>query len=203
VYLIGDSHTVGGFGGELRTRLALAGRRVQTLAVVGWHISDASAALEARPLDALDAGAIALVVVALGHNDWGGPPSAVQRSAERLAALVEQQAPTARLVWVGPPKTLKSDGRKATEGIAAALAVRPRWTWVDSRPITGSLPTGADGILFGAVAGAAWAAAVWTALALGDAAKKASSSSAGRWVVGVLGGGLLLGTLLLARGRRR
>lgn len=198
-FLLGDSHTLGAFGSELRSRLQAAGASSDTRAVVGWHISEATASLTQTPIPV---GAV-LVLVALGHNDWGGPPTAVERAADRLAALIEQQAPTARLVWVGPPKTRKSDARKATEGIAAALARRPRWTFLDSRPITSSLPTGADGMHFGTVAGAAWASAICTALALGDAAQKAKNSDAGKWVVGVLGGGLLIGGLLLAARRRR
>ena len=181
VLLLGDSHTVGGYGSELERLFKARGDAVTRIAHVGAAAGDyltgkyanEYAALKGRPFD--------VVVITLGTNDAAATDYiAPSRTAERIKALADGL--TSRATWyVGPPsfsdnaartynpafagppgagKDLNSRAAKVFAAVAPAFGDRA----IDARPSTLPFVKQSD-IHLGPQGGAAWAKFVFDRVA--------------------------------------
>lgn len=176
VLLLGDSHTVGGYGTELERLFKARGDVVTRIAHVGAAAGDyltgkyagEYAALKGRPFD--------VVVITLGTNDAAATDYiAPSRTAERIKALAD--GVSSRATWyVGPPsfssnaartynpvfakEDLNSRAAKVFAAVAPAFGDRA----IDARPSTAAFVKQTD-IHLGPQGGAAWAKAVFDRVA--------------------------------------
>ncbi len=212
VLLLGDSHTVGGYGTELERLFKARGDVVTRIAHVGAAAGDyltgkyASeyAALRGRPFD--------LVVISLGTNDAAASDYiAPSKTAERIKALADGL--TSRSTWyVGPPsfsdnaartynaafagppgsgKDLNSRAARVFDAVRAVFGDRV----VDARPATSAFVRPTD-IHLGPQGGSAWARMVFDRLAAAPLAPGAPAPGG----LAPVGGGFPLVPLLLVVG---
>jgi hypothetical protein len=172
VLLLGDSHTVGGYGSELERLFKGRGDSVTRIAHVGAAAGDyltgkyagEYAAAKAKPFD--------IVVITLGTNDAAATDYiAPSKTAERIKALADGL--TSRATWyVGPPsfssnaartynpvfakEDLNSRAAKVFAAVAPAFGDRA----IDARPSTLPFVRQSD-IHLGPQGGVAWAKAVF------------------------------------------
>ncbi len=172
VLLLGDSHTVGGYGTELERLLKARGDAVTRVAHVGAAAGDYLTGKYASEYASLKRRAFDVVVISLGTNDAAAsdhiPPS---RTAERIKALADGL--TSRATWyVGPPsfsanaartynpvfakEDLNSRAAKVFDAVRGVFGDRA----VDARPATKAFVKEKD-IHLGPQGGAAWAAEVF------------------------------------------
>jgi lysophospholipase L1-like esterase len=212
VLLLGDSHTVGGYGSELERLFKGRGDSVTRIAHVGAAAGDyltgkyagEYAAAKAKPFD--------IVVITLGTNDAAASDYiAPSKTAERIKALADGL--TSRATWyVGPPsfsanaartynkvfagegKDLNTRAAKVFDAVRGAFGARA----IDSRASTLPFVKATD-IHLGPQGGAAWARVVFDRVSGAPLAPGApvpgglvSSSSAGGAGVAPL---LLLGAV--------
>jgi lysophospholipase L1-like esterase len=181
VLLLGDSHTVGGYGSELERLFKARGDSVTRIAHVGAAAGDyltgkyagEYAALRGRPFD--------VVVITLGTNDAAASDHiSPAKTAERIKALADGL--TSRATWyVGPPsfsdnaartynpafagppgagKDLNTRAAKVFDAVRVVFGDRA----VDARPATKAFVKEKD-IHLGPQGGAAWAAEVFRRVA--------------------------------------
>lgn len=172
VLLLGDSHTVGGYGTELERLFKGRGDVVTRLANVGANAGDYLTGKYASQYAALKGKPFDVVVITLGTNDAAATDYiAPSKTAERIKALADGL--TSRATWyVGPPSFSANAARTynpvfAKEDLntrAARVfdAVRPAFgdRAIDSRPSTLPFVKATD-IHLGPQGGAAWAAVVF------------------------------------------
>lgn len=162
VLLVGDSHTHAGFGKQLAQLLESSGARVVRQAKIGsavkyWIPLLPGLLREHQP---------ALVIVALGAN-MRGYPSATGTSAQirKLVALVRAERPSARLIWIGPPRE-KKDTEQTLQRFNTIIraGLDQDTVFVDSAPFT---PTyqGSDGVHYADGAAKQWARGVFAQMA--------------------------------------
>lgn len=162
VLLVGDSHTHMGFGKHLAQLLESGGARVVRQAKVG------SAVKYWLPLlpGLLREHAPALVIIALGAN-MRGYPSATGTSAQirKLVSLVKTERPSARLIWIGPPRENKDTEQTLQRFNTIIRAGLDKDTvFIDSAPHTPKYQ-GGDGVHYADGAAKQWARGVFTELA--------------------------------------
>ena len=174
VLLLGDSHTVGGYGSELERLFKANGDAVTRVAHVGAAAGDyltgkyASeyASLRGRPFD--------VVIITLGTNDAAASDYiSPSKTAERIKALADGL--TSRSTWyVGPPSfsaNAASTYNKVFAGPGKDLNTRADAVFravqnvfgsraIDARPSTAAFVKQTD-IHLGPQGGAAWAAEVF------------------------------------------
>ena len=181
VLLLGDSHTVGGYGGELARLFQSAGASVVRLAHVGANAGDYLTGKYASEYNALRGTPFDLVVLTLGTNDAAASDYiSPSKTADRIKALAEGL--TSRSTWyVGPPAFSNNAARTynkvfATEDLNSRAArvfnaVRSIFgdRAIDPRPATAPFVKQTD-IHLGQQGGAAWAKAVFDRIAAGAAA---------------------------------
>ena len=202
VLLLGDSHTVGGYGSELERLFKARGDAVTRIAHVGAAAGDYLTGKYANEYAALKGRSFDVVVITLGTNDAAATDYiAPSRTAERIKALADGL--TSRATWyVGPPsfsdnaartynpafagppgagKDLNSRAAKVFAAVAPAFGDRA----IDARPATLPFVKEKD-IHLGPQGGAAWAQAVFGRVAGAPLAPGALAPGGGFPVVSLL-----------------
>ena len=128
-WLIGDSHSEGMQGYARAAGWGVVAHR-------GWSTYSYAKGGGANLPDVTGAD---VIVVALGSND--GDATALPSSMRTVVGQLREQAPDARIFWVGPPDVTRSDlvpkmarVRATQQDVAGELGV----TWVDAVPFTGT-----------------------------------------------------------------
>jgi lysophospholipase L1-like esterase len=178
VLLLGDSHTVGGYGSELERLLKARGDTVTRVAHVGAAAGDYLTGKYASEYAALKGKPFDVVVISLGTNDAAASDYiAPSKTAERIKALADGL--TSRATWyVGPPsfsanaartynpafagppgsgKDLNTRAAKVFDAVQPVFGDRA----IDPRAATLPFVKETD-IHLGQQGGAAWAAAVFS-----------------------------------------
>lgn len=201
VLLLGDSHTVGGYGSELERLFKARGDAVTRIAHVGAAAGDYLTGKYANEYAALKGRSFDVVVITLGTNDAAATDYiAPSRTAERIKALADGL--TSRATWyVGPPSFsanaartynpvfAKEDLNSRAAKVFAAVAPSFGDRAIDARPSTLPFVKQTD-IHLGPQGGAAWAQAVFGRVAGAPLAPGAPA----------LGGGFPVVPLLLIAG---
>jgi hypothetical protein len=160
--LVGDSHTYGPFGKELERLLVASGARVVREAKIGsavkyWWPRLPALLRKYRP---------EVVIVGLGANmrDY---PSAKGTSAQiqRTVALIRKELPSARIVWIGPPRRRGDTGESLSRfnGILTK-GLSGQALFIDSLPYTPRY-VGRDGVHYAAAPARDWARRVFARIA--------------------------------------
>jgi lysophospholipase L1-like esterase len=158
VLLFGDSHTHGPFGRELERLLKGTGAGVVRTAVIGSAVKNwlprVSALLrEHRPT---------VVIVALGANMRTYPSvSGTSAQIAELVRAIRKEIPTARIVWIGPPREAKdTDAALARFNGIVRQGLDHTVRFVDSARHTPRYE-GADGVHYAERAANDWARGVF------------------------------------------
>jgi len=212
VLLLGDSHTVGGYGSELERLFRGRGDTVTRIAHVGAAAGDYLTGKYASEYAAAKAKPFDVVVITLGTNDAAASDYiAPSKTAERIKALADGL--TSRATWyVGPPsfsanaartynpafagppgsgKDLNTRAAKVFDAVRGAFGDRA----IDSRAATLPFVKATD-IHLGPQGGAAWARDVFDRVS-------GAPLALGAPVPGGLALILLAGALLWWKTRRR
>lgn len=137
---IGDSH-VEFLGPTLGARTESRG---------GWRASQYAAATD------WDVGRVGVVYVVLGTNDTFDSPDTIADSMGVIVDRIRTQAPSADIIWVGPPDLNELRQTDATAEIQRIKCASMHIQWIDSRPIATGEHT-PEGIHFTTEGYAIWA----------------------------------------------
>ena len=162
VLLVGDSHTYGGFGKELAQLLTTAGSSVVRESKIGTAVKYWLPLLPGL----LRQHSPEVVIIALGAN-MRGYPSATGTSAQirRIVALVKTERPTARVIWIGPPREAKdTDVTLAKFNTIIRNGLDASTTFIDSAPYT-PVYRGGDGVHYNDATAKQWARGVFNQMA--------------------------------------
>ncbi len=161
VLLVGDSHTDGAFGIELTRLITAAGGTVQREAKVGSAVNHWLPLLPGL----LRSHSPDVVIIALGANMRGYPSaSGTSRWIRRAVEAVARERPSARRIWIGPPRE-----RKDSDATLAAFdRIIRNGLDADTRFVASDRHTpryvGRDGVHYDAGPARAWAQGVFAEL---------------------------------------
>lgn len=175
VLLLGDSHTVGGYGNALERLFKERGDVVTRVAHVGAAAGDYLTGKYASEYAALKGKPFDVVVITLGTNDAAASDFiSPSKTAERIKALADgltsgitwyvgppsfsaNAASTYNKVFAGPGKDLNTRAAAVFDAVRAVFGERA----IDSRPSTAGFVKQTD-IHLGPQGGAAWAQAIFS-----------------------------------------
>lgn len=205
VLLLGDSHTVGGYGNALTTLFTNTGADVTRLANVGATGSNYLLGKYQKDYNALRSKPFDVAIITLGTNDAAASDAvSPAKSAEVIKkvadglnakqvwyvgppAFSDNAARTYNKVFAGPGKDLNTRADTMFKAAQALFGDRA----IDPRPVTRPFVSETD-IHLGTAGGTAWATEVFARVKAGD--------SSGSWVlaaIAVVGGALLVRKFLL------
>jgi lysophospholipase L1-like esterase len=176
VAFIGDSHTAGPFGRDLKSKLqAQLSRQGGTLASFQGVTSSSAASWMPRVdsvLNQLKGKSNPVLAVALGTNMLKNSPA---ENTQQIKGLLEKaDRAGVKVAWIGPPRVRGFAGSpisqrneeqfyQALRGVNAERSADRKMTIVDSRGSTSPSQT-VDGVHFDAIAAKRWASQVFAEL---------------------------------------